>query len=181
MKRWHSERIQDRILSKLEREEKQQAFQRDRFFKFKLPDIHGKLTQTLLMEKVIETENPGAISAEILKALKKAMRSSEFDFKYFISPIRDLVPRANPFSLYMTQYIMEVLINDPNVIEIYGTDLEIYKIVNDVITQTNAQFERTQAEVEKQLARSRSLVAGSREYEIALEQLLRQKFGEPEK
>jgi hypothetical protein len=181
MRKYDSGRVQDKIINRLERQERQQAFQRDRFFRFKLPEIHNKLTQALLMDKIIETDNPAAVSDVLLKGLKKALRSSEFDFKYFVAPIRSLVPRANPFSLYMTQYIMEVLINDPNVIDIYGTDLDIYQVVNKVISKISIQFERAEEEIIAQLSRSKSLVPGSKEYEIALDELLRKKVGEPQK
>ncbi|MFO7740564.1 MAG: hypothetical protein R6V46_18955 [Desulfatiglandaceae bacterium] len=180
MKTWDSGRVQDKILNRLERQEKQQIFRRDRFFKFKLSEIHKKLSQKLLMEKIIETDKPAAISDAILDGLKKSQRSSEFDFKYFIAPIRSLVPRPNPYSLYMTQYIMEVLINHPDVIEIYGTDVEIYQVVNGVISRINIQFERGEEEIMAQISRNKSLVPGSREYDIVLDELIRKKFGEPQ-
>lgn len=181
MKTWDSGRVQNKILNRLERQEKQQVFNRDRFFKFKLSEIHNKLYQKLLMEKIVETDKPAAISDAIREGLQKAQRSSEFDFKYFIAPIRSLVPRPNPYSLYMTQYIMEVLINHPNVIDIYGTDAEIYQVVNGTISQINIQFERAEEEIMTQISRNKSLVPGSREYDIVLDQLIRKKFGEPQK
>jgi hypothetical protein len=180
MKSWDSGRVQDKLINRLERKEKQEAFKRDRFLKFKLPEIHKKLAQVLLMQKIVETDNPAAISDSILKGLKKAMNSSEFDFKYFIAPIRALLSRSNPYSLYMTQYIMEVLINDPSVIEIYGTDLEIYHVVNEVFSQININFERAEEEITAQLAANKSLTPGSREYEIALDQLIYKKLGGPQ-
>jgi hypothetical protein len=181
MKKWDSGRVQDRLINRLERREREQAFQQDRFLKFKLPEIHNRLSQALLMKKIIETDNPAAVSDLILKGLKQALKTSEFDFKYFIAPIRKLVPRPNPYSLYMTQYIMEVLINDPSVIEIYGTDQEIYQVVNEVFSKINIKFERAEEEVMAQLARNKSLVPGSSEYEIALDQLMRKRVGEPQK
>ena len=81
----------------------------------------------------------------------------------------------------MTQYIMEVLIDDPDVIDIYGTDLEIYQAINKVISKINIQFERAEDEVMTQLSRNKSLVPGTREYEIALEQLMNKRLGEPQK
>ncbi|MBW1667402.1 MAG: DUF507 family protein [Deltaproteobacteria bacterium] len=181
MKRFDSGRVQEKLLNRLERKEKQDAFQRDRFFKFKLPEIHTTLSQTLLMEKIIETDNPAAVSDLLLKGLKQAQRTNEFEFKYFTAPIRSLVPHPDPISLYMTQYILEVVINDPSVIDIYGTDLEIYKVVNGVISKINMKFERTEEEILRQLSRNKSLIPGSREYDIALDQLFRQKMGEPQK
>ena len=180
MKTWDGGRIQDKLINRIERQERQKAFNRDRFLKFKLPEIHNELSQVLLMKKVVETDNPAAITASILRGLRKAMNSSEFDLKYFIAPLRDLVPRANPYSLYMTQYIMEVLIDDPDVIEIYGTDQEIYKIINEVFSRINIKFDKAEEEVMAQIGRNKSLVPGTRDYEIALDQLMRQKLGQPQ-
>ena len=181
MKRFDSGRIQEKLIDRLERKERQKAYERDRFFKFKLPEIHRKLSQTLLMEKIIETDNPGAVSDLLMKGLKAALRASEFDFKYFIAPIRNITPRPNPLSLYITQYILEVIIDDPSVIDVYGTDLDIYKLINGVIMATNLKFERAEDEILKQLAKNRSLVPGSREYDVALEQLFYEKMGEAQK
>lgn len=180
MKRFDSGRVQEKLIDRLERKEKNEAFQRDRFFKFKLPEIHKSLSQTLLMEKIIETDNPAAVSDLILKGLRRILKTNEFDFKYFIAPIRNIVTRPNPISLYLTQYILEVIINDPSVIDVYGTDQEIYKIVNDVITRINLKFDRSESEIIQQLSRNTSLAPGSREYDVALEELFRKKMGDPQ-
>lgn len=176
-----SGRVQDKLINKLERQEKQRAFQQGRFFRFKLPEIHNKLRQTLLEEKIIETDNAAAVADSILKGLKMALNSSEFDFKYFVSPIRNLVPHPNPYSLYMTQYLMEVLINDPDVIEVYGTDEDIYRAIDRIFTQSRTQFEKVEKDILDQLAQKKTLTPGSAEYKIAMDQLLREKLGEPQK
>ncbi len=176
-----SGRVQDKLINRLERQEKQRAFQQGRFFRFKLPEIHNKLRQTLLEERIIETENAAAVSDSILKGLKMALNSTEFDFKYFVSPIRNLVPRPNPYSLYMTQYLMEVLINDPDVIDVYGTDEDIYHAVNRIISQSRIQFEKVEKEIVDQLAQNKSLDPGSNEYKIVMDKLLRERVGEPQK
>jgi len=180
MKRFDSGRVQEKLIDRLERKERNKAFQRDRFFKFKLPEIHKSLSQTLLMEKIIETDNPAAVSDLILKGLRRILKTNEFDLKYFIAPIRNIVTRPNPISLYLTQYILEVIINDPSVIDVYGTDQEIYKIVNDVITRINLKFDRSESEIIQQLSRNTSLAPGSREYDVALEELFRKKMGDPQ-
>jgi len=180
MKNFDTGRVQNKLINRLERKEQQEAFKRDRFFRFKLSEIHTQLSQALLMEKIIETDNTAAVSQLVLKGLKTALRSSEFDMKYFVAPIRDLVPHANPISLYMTQYILEVLLNDPSVIDVYGTDQEIYKVVNSVITQINMKFERTEKELIEQLSHNKSLSPGSRDYDIALDELFRKKMGDPQ-
>ena len=180
MKNFNSGRVQEKLINRLERQEKQQAFQRDRFFKFKLPEIHTSLSQTLLMEKIVETENSASFSNLLLKGLKKILKTNEFDFKYFIAPIRNIVPRPNPISLYITQYILEVVLNDPDIIEVYGTDKEIYQTVNKVITNINLKFERTEEKIIQQLSGNKSLTPGSRDYDIALDQLFRKTMGDPQ-
>ena len=176
-----SGRVQDQLIKKLERNEKQRSFQQGRFFRFRIMEIHNRLCQTLLQERVVETDNAGAFSDSVLKGLKKALNSSEFDFKYFISPIRDLILRPNPYSLYMTQYLMEVLIEEPSIIEIFGTDEDIYHIINRVISQISLQFEKMEKDIVTQLGKTKSLKQGSVEYDIALDELLRKKVGIPEK
>lgn len=181
MKRFDSGKEQEKLIDRLERKEKREVFQRDRFFRFKLPQIHSKLYQALLMERIIETDNPAALSDVVLKGMKRLQKTNEFDFKYFVAPIRDLVSRPNPISLFMTQYVLEVVLNDPCVIEVYGTDLDIYKVVNNVVTQVNTEFTRAEDEILQQLSRNKSLVPGSREYDIELEQLFYKRMGEPQK
>lgn len=180
MKSFSPDKVQNKIINRIEREEKKQAFKRDRFFKFKIGEIHNALSQTLLMKKIIETDNPAAISDSLLKGLKRLLHITEFDLRYAIAPIRDVVQRPNPFSLYMTQYIMETLIDDPDVIEIYGTDEEIYRVVNEIFSRINIRFDRAEKEIMDQLARNKTLVPGSEEYEIAMDQLFRKKMGPPQ-
>jgi len=180
MKKFNTGRVHDRLINRLDRQERQQAFQRDRFFKFKLPEIHRSLSQALLMEKIVETDNPAAFSDIMLKGLKKILKTNEFDFKYFIAPIRNLIPRPNPISLYITQYVLEVVINDPSIIDVYGTDTEIYQLINRVILNINIKFERTEEKILQQLSHNKSLIPGSRDYDIALDQLFRKAMGEPQ-
>lgn len=181
MKSFDTEKVENKLLDRLERKERQEVFQRDRFFKFKLSQIHNRLSQALLMQRIIETDNPTALSDLMLRGLKKLQKTNEFEFKYFTAPLRDLLPRPNPISLYMTQYILEVMINAPCVIEVYGTEMDIYKVVNDVITQINMEFNRAENEILEQISRNKSLAPGSREYDIALEQLFSKRMGEPQK
>lgn len=177
MRHIYSGSTQDKLINRLEKKERRESLRRDRFFKVKLSEIHNKLFQSLLLNKIVETDNSQAISDLLLQGLNKAHKTSEFDFKYFVAPIRTIVPRPNPYALYLTQYILEVMINDPHVIDIYGTDLEIYKHVDKIIKQINDRFEQVEEEITKQLSHNKSLIPGSRDYDLALEQLFRNKMG----
>jgi hypothetical protein len=180
MKHLNTGKEQDKLINRLDRQEKKQSLQRDRFLKFKLNEIHSGLTQELLMQEIVETDNTGAFSDLILKGLKKLSRTNEFDYKYYIAPIRGLVPRPNPISLYMTQYILEDVLNDPCVIDIFGTDVDIYKAVNKVVSNINLKFEKAEEKILQQLANNKSITPGSRDYDIALEQMFRKAMGDPQ-
>jgi len=53
--------------------------------------------------------------------------------QFQIANIRNLVPRPHFVSLYVTAYIIEKLINHKSIVEIYGTDEEIYHSVNNQV------------------------------------------------
>lgn len=180
MKHLNTDKEQNKLINRLERQEKKQSLQQDRFLKFKLNEIHTNLTQELLMQKIVESDNTGAFSELILRGLKKLLKTNEFDYKYFIAPIRTLVPRPNPISLYMTQFILEDVMNDPCVMDVFGTEEDIYKVVNRVISNINIKFERAEEKIMQQLSNNKSLSPGSREYDIALEELIRKTMGDPQ-
>jgi len=181
MKKWHGSRVHDSIINMLEKQEKYKGIKGDRFFKYKLTELQNRLTQELLHNKIVETEDPAALTDLIGKGFKKLVRSTEFEFRYFVAPIRNIVPQPNPYSLFMTQYIIEELIKNPSIIDVYGTDEEIYRIVDKIIVQIADKFEREEREILRQLANQKNLIPGSRAYEVALENMLRQKFGDPQK
>jgi ribosome-associated translation inhibitor RaiA len=67
------------------------------------------------------------------------------------------------------------------VIDVYGSDKDIYSAVNEVISHINIKFQKAEEKIEKQLSQNKSLTPGSREYDIALDQLIKKTFGEPER
>ncbi len=92
-----------------------------------------RLVQKLLDAHIIETSSESAIR-ELFENLFKNMQDMEdFDIQYKIAPLRQLVVNANFLSLYLTQYIIEDLLNHPKIQDVFGDDLEIYKVVDSVV------------------------------------------------
>lgn len=92
-----------------------------------------KLVQRLLDAHIIETTSESAIR-ELFENLFKNMQDMEdFDIQYKIAPLRQLVMDANFLSLYLTQYIIEDLLEHPKIQDVFGDDLEIYKAVDSVM------------------------------------------------
>ncbi len=92
-----------------------------------------RLVQRLLDAKVLETTADKTIAELFATQLRKLPTLDEFAIQYKTAPIRTLVDDPNLVSLYITQYIVEDLIDHPKVTDIYGDDLDIYRAVDSVL------------------------------------------------
>jgi hypothetical protein len=91
--------------------------------------IASKLVETDL----VETTNKNALEEQLLKCLDKLGRLDDFEIDYQIAPFRNLVPQPQIVSLYVTAYVIEKLINHKDVVDIYGSDEEIYLTINQQV------------------------------------------------
>lgn len=92
-----------------------------------------KLVQRLIDRKIIEATSVDNIRESIEKQLRQLSSIEEFDFQMKIAPIRTLAQDPNMVSLYITQYIIEDLIDHPDMNDIFGEDLEIYRAVDSIM------------------------------------------------
>jgi hypothetical protein len=103
-----------------------------------LGDCQDQLAQRLALKlidhKLIETTNQRDVEAQLSGALSGLTEAEDFDIQYAISPLRNLVARPNRISLWVTAFVTEKLINHRSVVDIYGTDEEIYNVVNQEVT-----------------------------------------------
>jgi hypothetical protein len=60
-------------------------------------------------------------------------RLEDFDLDYQIAPIRNLVPQPHIVSLYVTSFVIEQLIKHKDVVDIFGSDEEIYYTINEQV------------------------------------------------
>ena len=93
--------------------------------------VAAKLVET----ELVETKNKNGLEAQILKALEGLTRAGDFDVDYLIAPLRQLVPQPHIVSLYLTAYVIEKLINHVDIIDIYGSDEEIYTTINKQVAR----------------------------------------------
>jgi hypothetical protein len=99
-----------------------------------LRDYHEVLANAIAMKLVedslVETTNKNAVEEQIDKCLEKLMRADDFDVDYAVAPVRNLVQNPHIVSIYVTAFVLEKLINHKNVIDIYGSDEQIYLCIN---------------------------------------------------
>jgi hypothetical protein len=104
-----------------------------------LKDVVDPLSNAISMkfieERLVETTSKDDIQEQIARSMQKLTHAEDFDIDYQIAPIRNLVPRPNVVSLYLTSFVTEQLINHRSVEDVYGSDLEIYNCINRQVSK----------------------------------------------
>ncbi|MBN1932122.1 MAG: hypothetical protein JW786_11000 [Desulfobacterales bacterium] len=100
-----------------------------------IDELSNSIAMKLVENKLVETTSKNAIEEQIKQSLDKLSRSEDFDIDYQISPIRNLVPRPHIVSLYLTAFVIEQLINNKYVVDIFGSDEDIYYCINRQVTK----------------------------------------------
>lgn len=92
-----------------------------------------KLVQRLIDRNIIETTSSDSIQVVFEKQLRKLVDIEEFDLQLKLAPVRTLVQDPNVVSLYMTQFVIEDLIEHKDIQDIFGEDLDIYRSLDSVL------------------------------------------------
>ena len=92
--------------------------------------LSNSLAMKLVETGMIETTNKNGLEEQIGKCLEKLSHADDFDIDFQIAPFRNIVPHPNVVSLYLTAYVVEHLINHKDVVDIYGSDEDIYACIN---------------------------------------------------
>lgn len=91
-----------------------------------------KLCQRLIDRSIIETTSVESIRTALATQLKSLHLQEEFDMQLKLAPVRTLVQDPNIVSLYLTQYIVEDLIDNPSIQDVFGEDIDIYRAVDSI-------------------------------------------------
>ncbi len=84
----------------------------------------------LVENNLVETTNKNALEEQIRGCLNKLSRIENFDIDYQVAPFRNLVPYPHIVSLYVTAFVIEQMINHKDVVDIFGSDEDIYRCIN---------------------------------------------------
>jgi hypothetical protein len=95
--------------------------------------LANAISSKLIEKSLVETTNQNSFEEQIKIGLDKMTRMDDFDIDYQIAPIRNIVPQPQIVSLYVTAYVIEKLINHKDVVDIYGSDEEIYFTINQQV------------------------------------------------
>jgi len=95
--------------------------------------LANAISSKLIEKNLVETASQNSLEEQIRKCLDKMAHMDDFDVDYQIAPIRNLVPQPQIVSLYVTAYVIEKLIDHKDVVDIYGSDEEIYFTINQQV------------------------------------------------
>ncbi len=98
-------------------------------------ELSTALVQRLLDQHIIETNSDQAIREVMEKQLGAMSDMEEFDMQFKIAPLRTLTQDPNIISLFITQYIVEDLINHPHIQDVFGDDLDVYRAVDSILSK----------------------------------------------
>ena len=92
--------------------------------------LANAISMKLVEDKLVETTSKNALEEQIVYCLETLYRAEDFDIDYQIAPFRQLIPNPHVVSIYVTAFVIEKLINHKAVIDIYGSDEEIYHCID---------------------------------------------------
>jgi hypothetical protein len=95
--------------------------------------LSNAIAQKLVENSFVETTSKNALEEQIGICLDTLSRSDDFDIDYQIAPIRGIIPHPHIVSIYVTAFVIEKLLNHKDVIDIFGSDEEIYHCINEQV------------------------------------------------
>ena len=123
------------VISRLDHEKESQRFTAMNLLRQNLDSLSDRIATKLIEGRLVDTTSKDDLENQISFALQNLLTAEEFDIQYHIANVRTLVPRPHFISLYVTAYIIEKLIDHRCIVEIYGTDEDIYHCVNTQVSK----------------------------------------------
>jgi len=96
-------------------------------------ELSTRLVQRLIDQHIIETTSDQAMRELFTNQLRLLSNMEDFDIQFKITPLRNLATDPNFISLYLTQFIIEDLVDHPKVQDVFGDDLDIYRTVDSIL------------------------------------------------
>jgi len=97
--------------------------------------LSRSIANKLIENEHVETDNKNSLEEQLAHCLDKLNRAEDFDIDFQIAPFRTIVNAPHIVSLYVTAFVIEKLINHKDIVDIYGSDDEIYATIHKQVTR----------------------------------------------
>ena len=123
------------VISRLDHAKESQRNNAIHMLQQHMEELSDRISMKLIEDKLIETTSKADLDNQIQIILEALVSAEEYDVQFQTANIRTLVPRPNFVALYVTAVIIEKLIDHKSIVDIFGTDEEIYKCVNKQVSR----------------------------------------------
>ncbi|MDM8539342.1 hypothetical protein QUF70_21520 [Desulfobacterales bacterium HSG17] len=121
---------EEKLLSKIESSKERERIQTITTIRNNIETFSNKVSMKLIETGLIETVSKSSVENQIARCLDTMCAAEDFDIDFMVAPFRTLLSNPNIASLYLTAFIVEKLINHKDVVDIYGSDEDIYYCIN---------------------------------------------------
>ena len=128
-----------KLLSKIESSKERERIKTINAIRDNIDYFANKVSMKLIESGLIETVSKSSIENQIIRCLETLIKSEDFDVDYAVAPFRTLVANPNIASLYLTAFVVEKLIDHKDVIDVFGSDEDIYFCIHKQLTQLMAE------------------------------------------
>ena len=130
-----SNRGESKLISKIESSKEYERRRAINLAGERLDTLSNAIAMKLVESDLVETTNKNALQEQIAFCLEKLIHADDFDIDYQIAPFRHIVANPHVVSLYVTAFVIEQLIKHKDVVDIYGSDEEIYTCIHNQVSR----------------------------------------------
>ena len=123
-----------KLLSKIESSKERERIKTISTIRDNLDLFSNKVSMKLIESGLVETVSKSSIENQIVRCLDTLIKSEDFDIDYAVAPFRTLVPNPNIASLYLTAFVVEKLLDHKDVVDVFGSDEDIYYCIHKQLT-----------------------------------------------
>ncbi len=123
-----------KLLSKIESSKERERFKTISTIRDNIDLFSNKVSMKLIESGLIETVSKSSVENQIVRCLDTLCKAEDFDIDYMVAPFRTLISNPNIASLYLTAFIVEKLLDHKDVIDVYGSDEDIYYCIQKELT-----------------------------------------------
>ncbi|NOY68764.1 MAG: hypothetical protein GXP53_04635 [Deltaproteobacteria bacterium] len=100
-----------------------------------IDSIGNAISNKLVENQIVETNHKNTVEEQIVFCLEKLNRADDFDIDFQIAPFRQIIANPHVISLYVTAFVLEQLIKHKDVVDIFGSDEEIYNCIHKEVSR----------------------------------------------
>ena len=99
----------------------------------RIDPLSNGIAMKLIEHRFIETTSKNSLEDQIKQCLESLGRADDFDIDYKTAPYRNLITNPHVVSIYVTAFVLEKLLNHKDVVDIFGSDEEIYFCIHEQV------------------------------------------------